>query len=647
MQRFRMRVHLNGLRQSCRGISRRGKKGCFSESLLAELRGVGRPLLILVVCFSALPSVQGQSLVATHDNLVRAGTLNNATLTLRLYAGVGNWRPEGEAGAAVAVQAFGEDGRGLQVPGPLVRVPVGTTIDASIRNTLSVPLELHGFGTRPMAADQPIVIAPGDTRRLTFTAGAAGTYHYWATTTQSTLARRVNIDTQLSGAFVVDEPGAPADRVFVMTYWAAELPGPTPPRDPRIIYVINGRGWPQTQRLTYDVGEGVRWRVINLTETGHPMHLHGFYFGVESVGNGLQETVTAGGEERRVVTELVPTGGTMRMTWTPERDGNWLFHCHIVGHIAPDLTLALPPAPGAASHQGHDATGMAGLVVGITIRPRSGSTTPATVPARTLTLTMRPVPARFDKADGYGFTLDGGSPSTPGPTLVLTRGEPVQITLVNELPEATAIHWHGMELESYFDGVPNFSGASGNVTPAIAPGGRFEVRFTPPRSGTFMYHTHSHDERVLAKGLYGALLVLDPGETHDPSTDHVLILGLNGDVRERTGLPDGILLNGGLAPQITLKQGRPNRLRLINITANNGALTFVVMRLVEMATWKAIAKDGATLPESQRRVGTARQLVSVGETYDFELTPTSGAYWIEVRRGSGAFLIQAPVVLAR
>jgi manganese oxidase len=40
-----------------------------------------------------------------------------------------------------------------------------------------------------------------------------------------------------------------------------------------------------------------------------------------------------------------------------------------------------------------------------------------------------------------------------GPTLVLRRGEPVAITLVNRLSEATSIHWHGMELESYYDGV--------------------------------------------------------------------------------------------------------------------------------------------------------------------------------------------------
>ena len=118
--------------------------------------------------------------------------------------------------------------------------------------------------------------------------------------------------------------------------------------------------------------------------------------------------------------------------------------------------------------------------------------------------------------------------SIPGPTLVLRRGEPVEITLVNRLSEGTAIHWHGMELDSYYDGVHGFSGAGARVTPLIAPGGTFVVRFTPPRTGTFIYHTHLHDNRQLPSGLYGALLVVDPGasgDAYDPATDHVFVIG--------------------------------------------------------------------------------------------------------------------------
>ena len=48
--------------------------------------------------------------------------------------------------------------------------------------------------------------------------------------------------------------------------------------------MINGLSWPATERLTYQLGDKVRWRVINLSSQAHPMHLHGFYFEVDSLG---------------------------------------------------------------------------------------------------------------------------------------------------------------------------------------------------------------------------------------------------------------------------------------------------------------------------------------------------------------------------
>ena len=124
------------------------------------------------------------------------------------------------------------------------------------------------------------------------------------------------------------------------------------------------------------------------------------------------------------------------------------------------------------------------------------------------------------------------------------RGQPVEITLVNGLPEATAIHWHGMELDSYYDGVHGFSGTELRLTPMIEPGASFVVRFTPPRAGTFMYHTHLHDRRQLTQGLYGAMLVMEPGDAFDAATDHVLVIGREGP---DPGAP--IVINGERNPQ--------------------------------------------------------------------------------------------------
>ena len=66
------------------------------------------------------------------------------------------------------------------------------------------------------------------------------------------------------------------------------------------------------------------------------------------------------------------------------------------------------------------------------------------------------------------------------------------------------------------------------MNPWDAPGRTFTAKFTPARAGTFIYHTHWHDEAQLAGGLYGALLVLEPGRRYDPTTDHVFILGYDG-----------------------------------------------------------------------------------------------------------------------
>src|SRR5215472_1835324 len=79
-----------------------------------------------------------------------------------------------------------------------------------------------------------------------------------------------------------------------------------------------------------------------------------------------------------------------------------------------------------------------------------------------------------------------------GPPVLLTRGEPVEIEVKNETTHATSIHWHGIELESYYDGVPGWTGSGRQITPAIAPASSFVARMAPPRAGTFIYHTHSH-----------------------------------------------------------------------------------------------------------------------------------------------------------
>ena len=186
---------------------------------------------------------------------------------------------------------------------------------------------------------------------------------------------------------------------------------------------------------------------------------------------------------------------------------------------------------------------------------------------------------------------------------MLRRGEPVEITVVNRLGEATALHWHGIELDSYYDGVHGWSGGGQRLAPLIEPDRSFVVRFTPPRSGTFMYHTHLHDERQLPLGLYGPVIVVEPGETFDPATDHVLIVARKGldPAAPNVLIPaTPVVLNGLPSPQFVWKAGERHRVRLINITPDD-IFNVALQTARGPMTWTPVAKDGATLPESLRQ----------------------------------------------
>jgi FtsP/CotA-like multicopper oxidase with cupredoxin domain len=631
----------------------------------------GQPAASLGPDAPAASPVDRLPVVSINDNRRPAGVLADGTLTLALRARLGVWRPEGAAGPALPIEAFGEGPAPLSIPAPLIRVPEGTEIVATVRNELAATMRVHGLCERGGGACPPVEIPAGEVREVRFVAGRPGTYHYWATTTGMPLQFRAVGDTQLSGAFVVDPSGADPnrDRIFVITDWtnltldqlrqiaSADDPGVAfLSLNPKFTFLMNGRSWPHTERLTYQLSEHVRWRVLNLSTQPHTMHLHGFYFEVTSLGDGLRDQSLPSGQEPHVVTQLMPAGGTMAMTWMPERVGNWLFHCHIRAHVSPDLRLE---AAGGAAHDDHLAgghgahdpsTGMAGMILGVTvvgIDDDSLAYVGDSLPKRRMTLEMQAEPNRFGTAPAFGFVLAGGGESTtgavpvPGPTLVLKRDEPVEITLVNRLPEATAIHWHGMELDSYYDGVHGWSGTGQRVTPLIEPGGSFVVRFTPPRTGTFMYHTHLHDPRQLTSGLYGAMLVTEPNETVDEATDHVFLMGRDG--------PDPAapaVLNGQRAAQVVWTAGARHRVRLINITPSD--IFAVTLQTSDgPVDWLPLTKDGAPVTGDRREARPAKQIIGAGETYDFTYQAPAGrrTLWLEVRSPAGKWQTQAHIIV--
>ena len=595
--------------------------------------------------------------IQTHDNEKAAGTLTGGVLRVQLDTRVGEWYPHGENGPAAEMQAFGEVGRPLQIPGPMIRVPAGTEVVVSIRNSLpDSTLTVHGLVSRPLpagASAAPVTVPPGATREVRFKLDAPGAYYYWATTMGRPFRLRNRLDGQLSGAIIVDEPGRIVrhERVMVLGEWGDTIAGENAPAQRRLLLVINGRSWPHTSRLTQRVGDTVRWRMLNTSVEVHPMHLHGFYFRVDSRGDGTGDTTYAESARDMVVTERVPPGGTATITWVPEREGNWLFHCHFTTHFALRGPLGefLPPATRVA-HAGHSPNhaleGMSGLVLGVEVEPngkgdRNGETT--TGVRRRLRLLTRPA-GGTEQRPFYAFTLhEGGGEAAidttvrSGPPIILRRNEAVSIMVVNRTPEPTAVHWHGIELDSYFDGVAGFSGSTRRLSPVIAPKDSFEARFTPPRSGTFIYHTHVDEPRQQPAGLSGALLVVDEDKPYDPSTDFPVLITTP---RTPEDARRTVLLNGTSPGRpVELRAGVAHRFRLINITIGRPGISVEVRQDTSLVRWRALAKDGADLPDEGRVMRPARQLISIGETYDFELTPReAGNLQLMIRTSAGVII---------
>lgn len=601
------------------------------------LRAILLGSLLLVAGCAGARAGAGLPSIKSHDNRVAAGTFTDDVLTLDLEVARGLWHPDADDGPAIEMLAFREAGGELQIPSPLIRVPEGGTIRVSVRNTLAdSTIVVHGLTTRPGNVADSVVVPAGEVRTLEFAAGAPGTYFYAANLMGNPADERIGSDSQLGGALIVDSAGASGDdRVFVLGMWS-QLPDSLDPDVPaRDIMVINGKSWPHTERMDVTLGDSVTWRWVNPTNSSHPMHLHGFYFELASRGDFLQDTLFAADARPKMVTELMLPWNTMSMRWAPSQPGNWILHCHFAFHVSPlaSLTgnLALEAAArGDSSGLPHSHTAesaMNGLVMGIRVPVPEGWQAQEATDRRKIRLLLQSRPRYFGDSAGYGFVIpEGADPprdsiEIPGPVLVLERGKPVSITVVNNLDEPSGVHWHGIELESYPDGVPGWSGILPKVMAPIAPGDSFVAEFTPPRSGTFIYHAHANEMTQLAMGLYGALLVVEPGTRPDPATDHVVIVGLDGPTFRDSAAG---LINGNVQPRpVTLAAGRPNRLRLININADQRVL-FELMRDSAMTTWRPLAKDGADIPAAQTAARHATLLTGPGETADFELTPRAG-----------------------
>jgi FtsP/CotA-like multicopper oxidase with cupredoxin domain len=241
----------------------------FAASLLALGLGVEFP--------DAAGTPPAVDVARFHDNDVPAGTVENGVLRLSMRAVEAAWHPYGKDENGAILPAFAEEGDAPTIPAPYLHAELGQTVEVQIENTLDSLLVVYGFGERKAAPLEPWSIEPGERVTRRFVADAEGTFYYFAKVGeyeedpfQAMGDARLG-SLFMSGAFVVQGPEMPEpiDDIMLMGVYAHRL-GPA-------ILTMNGRPWPHTKRLQYEMGDTVRWRILNTSARAHPMHLHGFF----------------------------------------------------------------------------------------------------------------------------------------------------------------------------------------------------------------------------------------------------------------------------------------------------------------------------------------------------------------------------------
>ncbi|HBL30659.1 MAG TPA: copper oxidase [Acidobacteria bacterium] len=217
----------------------------------------------------------------------------------------------------------------------------------------------------------------------------------------------------------------------------------------------------------------------------------------------------------------------------------------------------------------------------------------------------------------------GYNGSTPGPTIEVDEGDRVRIVVENRLPEATVLHWHGLEVPIEMDGV------EGITQDFIAPGATFTYEFTLHQNGTFFYHSHRPMQQMM--GMIG-LFVVHPKKPHTPHCDRDFGLIL----QEWATLPNNptpntlamefnwLTINGKSAPATTpmlVRLGERVRLRFVNLGMDHHPMH------MHGHTWVVTGTEGGRIPRALWRPGNT-EIIGVAQARDVEFVATNPGDWM-------------------
>ncbi len=201
-----------------------------------------------------------------------------------------------------------------------------------------------------------------------------------------------------------------------------------------------------------------------------------------------------------------------------------------------------------------------------------------------------------------------------GPTLIMNKGDTVQMNVTNNLVDTTTTHWHGFHIPAIMDGGPHQTIPAGTTWSPT-----FKV---DNNAGTYWYHPHLHEftQTQLTYGAGGMIIIRDPEEAalNLPRTYGVDDIPLALTSRRFTGnqfvgvgseYGDQMVVNGVLNPQVTLPK-QYVRLRLLNAEMERSYNIGVTNTNGTDRTFYLIATDGGLV---NAPVALTRVVLAVGE----------------------------------
>ncbi len=207
------------------------------------------------------------------------------------------------------------------------------------------------------------------------------------------------------------------------------------------------------------------------------------------------------------------------------------------------------------------------------------------------------------------WAFDG---AVPGPLIRAPQGSELTVRLINELPAAVGLRWHGLAIWDAGKIVAS------DPQSLVAAGGIRDYRLNLRDAGLALYHTGW--DHPAAVSLCGAMVV---EESTPVATDRDVILFLH-DWPKGAGqeVPPGLGVNGEAEATIPVSENDRVRLRVVNATRAN-----VVRLRVENHVVRVMAIDGQPAQPFQARDG--RVVLGPGNRIelfvDTTLTPGSTA----------------------